>query len=256
MILIDSRVGSNHLAKPLKRRGLPVELTTLKYGDLSFAGRGPRGGKSIGVELKTITDLLACIQSKRFTGGQLPGLVADYDVVYLIVEGGFRAGSDGVLELPRGGGEWRAWGSRGPRGARWARPMMYRDLLGFLTSVETLAGVRVRRTITSADTVECVASLYSWWSKPWSAHHSTHAIYDGERSAGDTVVPITRASFARTIAAQLPGIGWKKSAAVVNAMPTVEDMVMASRKDWARVDGVGKTLSERIYTAIHMEVSA
>lgn len=247
MILVDYRTGSKHLAKPLAKRGIEVDVVTLKYGDVSFVGNGLRGRRAIGIELKTVTDLLSCMQTKRFTGSQLPGLTAEYDVVYLMIEGGIRAGSDGILEIPQRGG-WEAWGSR----QRWARPMMYRDLLGFLTTIETLAGVKIRRTMTEADTVEAIVGLHSWWSKSWDKHKSLNAIYDGERlHERDEIVPVRKAGFSRTIAAQLPGIGWKKSARVLKRFPTMEDMVLATPREWSEVDGIGKTLSQRIYKAIH-----
>lgn len=249
-MLVDTRAGSKELIAPLLARGVDVEPAMLAYGDISFLGNSPRGAIGIGIEHKTVTDILACLQSKRFVGHQLPGMLEEYGRSYLVIEGVFRANPrDGILEVPyRGGSGWMRWGSGKQR--RWARPMMYRDFLGFLTSIEE-AGVRVRRTITREDTIEALISLYRWWSKKWDKHASLSAIYDGDRiSERDEVLQVRRAGLARTIAAQLPGIGWKKSARVVGVMPTVFDMATADVAEWRSVPGIGVTLSKRIHRAM------
>lgn len=244
--MIDTRAGSVNLIRPLKKRkGSLVEPATLQYGDVAFLGNMPGRKVMVGIEYKTIGDLMQCLSTKRFVGHQLPGMLEEYGRSYLLIEGMYRAApKSGALEVYERG-RWQQYGHR-----RWQRPMMYGDLLGFLTSIEE-AGVKVRRAATFDDTVETVVALYNWWSKKWEKHSSLKAIYDGDRIyERDTVLPVRRATFERTIAAQLPGIGWHKSARVVAALPTVLDMVTASRAEWEEIEGIGGTLSKRIHAAL------
>jgi len=121
-LLVDSRVGSKDLAKPLS-----AKLAVLEFADAMFVGGG-LGDKPIfiGIEVKTVKDALSCVVSGRFAGHQLPGLVKGYDVVYLIVEGRWRADKEGLLEVPYGK-RWRAVNL----GRRY---FMWRDFALWLTS--------------------------------------------------------------------------------------------------------------------------
>jgi len=255
VLMIDPRAGSKTLIAPLTRRKLPVESCKLDYGDVAFMGNLPKRKVMVGIEYKTITDLLACLQTKRYVGHQLPGMLENYGRVYLLIEGDFRPSppqrdsAGGILQVRyHGFGGWVSWGAG--RGRRWQRPMMFRDLMSFLASMEE-AGVRVWQTPNKDATVEYIVSRYTWWSKKWEKHNSLKAIYDGDRIyERDEVLQVRRAGFSRTVAAQLPGIGWKKSSRVIAAMPTMYHMATAAREEWEHVRGIGKTLSKRIYWAI------
>ena len=55
MILIDSRIGSAELAPLIST---PNILCQLEFADFTFSGNGPAGQVAVGVERKTIMDLL------------------------------------------------------------------------------------------------------------------------------------------------------------------------------------------------------
>jgi len=162
LILIDSRIGSKDLAKPL---GAIASLTTLEFADAMFTGSGPTGTMFVGIEIKTVKDALACVVSGRFAGHQLPGLVKEYDIIYLIIEGWWRADKEGLLEVPYGK-RWRAVNL----GSRY---FMWRDFALWLTSMESMGGLRLRFTGSRKETVAVIKALYKWWTdKDWEEHRS------------------------------------------------------------------------------------
>ena len=62
-------------------------IVRMDYGDAMVTGNGPCGQVDIGIERKRIGDLVNSITTGRLSGHQLPGLLAQYYKVYIIVEG-------------------------------------------------------------------------------------------------------------------------------------------------------------------------
>jgi len=248
MILVDRRTGSGELAGPLRAAGCPVEVCTLDYGDVAFIGNGPGNEPvAIGIERKTLNDMLTSIQNLRWAGHQLPGLCESYGWVWLIIEGLYRpeTGSGALQsagsldnETPFLRGKWFDAGYGRNR-------FMYRELDHYLTTLETHAAVRVRRSSNEYETVKIISSLYSWWTTKDYDEHRSHLALD-TIIARDSRLMI-RPSVPRMIAAQLPGVGYEKSEAVVRHFGgSVRTMVQASVKDWMAVKGIGKTLASKI----------
>ena len=102
-ILIDNRKGSAELAKYIDS---PTKLLTLEYADFAFQGNGPNGQVSIGIERKSIRDLISSILTGRLSGHQLIGLVNSYDYVSIVVDGPTKTGTDGYMRIPKGRGKW------------------------------------------------------------------------------------------------------------------------------------------------------
>ena len=169
MMFLDSRVGSKDLLDPMRRFGIPVELTTLDYGDATWLGKGPDGPLPVGVELKTIGDLLSSLVSGRLTGHQIPGMVQQYHQVWLVVEGMVKPDREtGELQQFRGSG-WRPI-------ELGRRRFTYHDFSAFLATLETKAGVHVRQTEGRWETACLLASLYRWWQKDWESHRGHLAV--------------------------------------------------------------------------------
>jgi len=245
MLLVDGREGSRDLLIPLKAEGLDAELAELEYADLCWMGNGPDGLAPVGIELKTLRDLLSSMRSGRLAGRQLPGMLAAYDYSYLIVEGPCRANPQtGILEEPRRGGwqELRLGASR----------FYFDDVELFLTSLDTLTPLRIRRTRSRTETMRMILLLYRWWQKPWEDHGSLKVIYGGPPPSP---LPVEH-SLVRRFAVQLPGVGWERSAAVEKSFASVAEMVAADEKRWQQVEGIGKVLSRRIVDAIHNRTPA
>lgn len=230
-LYIDDRVGSRDLAPLLLKRGLPVEVTRLEYGDLTWLGNGPDGLWPVGVEVKTLGDLLSCIANGRFAGHQLGGLKDCYQVVYLLVEGQWKPGEQG--ELLSWKGSWREvpWGKR-----KW----LYRNVSHWLATMREKGGVTVLRTANRAETVQALHDEYTWWTADEWEEHRSHLQFDRSRSPS-----LVRPSGAMRMAAEVPGIGWRRAAAVARHFKTPRRMANASVEEWQEVEGVGKTLAEK-----------
>jgi len=245
MILIDKRVGSGPLFY-LFPKG-QAQLTTLRYGDFAFTGNGPEGMPyQIGIERKQIREIASTIGDGRLMGHQIPGLVREYQVVYLVVEGRWRGDpKTGILQTQQ---YWRKGYPSWEDVCNGTARFMANDIRKFLTTLESMAGVRLRYTEDQRGTIQEVLSLHSWWTgKEWEGHHA-HLVIQGP--------PIERMwlrkpSVFQYMAACLPGIGWKRSGAVVAHFPTLGDMVMAGEKEWCKIEGVGKGVAKKVVEVIN-----
>lgn len=246
LIRVDNRAGSQELIVPLRSLGLDVESVRLPYGDVSFDGQGPRGPVQIGIEYKSIRDLLTSMRDGRLPGHQLPGMAREYDIYYLLVEGLARCGDDNTLEIRWGAG----WAPL--RNSRSGPAYLWSEFDGYLTSLESKAAVRIRRTATRTDTVAQIESLAKWWIKPWNDHRSvgTSIWYTPPERVG--VAEFGEPSLVRKIAALLPGIGWEKSRAVEMKFRSVIEMVAAEPGEWEQIPGIGPTLAHKAVDSLRM----
>lgn len=243
MILLDPRVGSKHLADEFDEIGADYELTPLDFADASFIGAGSDGPATIGVELKNIKDLVNSMQSGRLAGHQVPGLLERYQHVWLVVEGVYRqARENGVVEVPRGRGWAPLYTGR--------RPVFWQQVEAFLTSMEVLAGLHIRKTRTPRETAEFIQSLYGWWQK--ADHRSLKVVHRQAprtelRKLDETTKQI------RDIANTLPGIGYDRAMAIAKKLKSPSDLFLMTEREWREIDGVGRTLAQRIVAALHGE---
>lgn len=236
MLRVDRRIGSEELAAPLKRMGCKVELCTLDCADVAWTGYGPNNppGVRVGVERKKLSEILACFGDSRFVSRQLPKLIETYDVAWLLIEGVYGVERDGRMKLGH---------VFGPRKAH-----SYEAFTGFLLTLQQKAGLRIARTASFTETVHWLHTAYRWWQKPWERHHSAYA-FDTVRVPYDPT--ITKApSVLRLVAAQLPGIGWERSAAVEKHFISVRQMSECGWREWARIDGIGEVTARRIVQAL------
>jgi ERCC4-type nuclease len=240
VILLDRRIGSSDLYTPLRTFGLDVELTTLESADVAWLGRGPdEVPVPVGVEIKRIGDLLQSITSGRLSGHQLPNLVREYQHTWLLVEGQYRSGDEGILETRQGG----VWSPH----AVGRRPWTYREVEAFLTTLEVRAGVHVRRAWNRSETAALIAMLYQWWTgKAYDEHRAHQAMHSPMLDAGLLYKP----SLARRVAAELPGVGINKSGAVADHFKSVRALVEATETEWMEVPGIGKGLAKKITAAL------
>lgn len=246
MILLDPRVGSKHLAPEFEAIGAAYELTPLEFADASFLGTGEdERPATIGVEVKNVRDLVNSMQSGRLAGHQIPGLLEQYQHVWLAVEGVYRRSrGNNVVEIPRGSSWSPLYLGK--------RPVFWSQLENFLTSLEVLAGVHVRRTRTPRETAEFIHLLYEWWQKP--DHKALKVIHRQAprtelRRLDETTKQI------RDLANTLPGIGYDRAMAIAKKLKSPSDLFLMTERDWREIDGVGKTLAKRIVAALHGEKS-
>jgi ERCC4-type nuclease len=230
VIYVDDRIGSVHYAPKLS----PSQVERLEYGDIAFESVT---GALIGIEVKKIGDALNSMLSGRLADHQLPGMLGLYDHNYLIVEGYYRADPESGLV--------QGWQGRGWKDLQSGRQRLtWSALDGWLTSMETLGGLHIRRTVTEAETVITIQSLYTWWQRD---DHKSLKVFN---TAADAAA-VERPGLLRRLAAQLPLIGWERSAEVARYFGTAASMISASPADWMQIHGIGKGIALKVTEALH-----
>ena len=240
MLFVDDRVGSKDLLGPLNKFGVQAELMRLEFGDFAFIGRGLAGKPvHIGIELKETRDLISSLQSGRFAGHQLQGLLSTYDHSWLVTEGIWRAADSGILEVMAGGWKTVKLGSR---------PMMARDLEKWLLTIHLRGGVSVQHCPTRRDTIRWISVLYKWWVDKNLEDHKSHQMFHQPYLDRNLLL---NPSTCQRVSAQLPGIGYQKSLAVdAHFKGSVRRMVLSSQKEWERIEGIGPTIAAKVVEAL------
>lgn len=240
MLLVDDRAGSGPLLKPLQKMGLECEATTLLYGDFAFEGLGDGGAPvQIGIELKTLSDMIGSIRSGRFTGnrsdgtpGQLPGMMKTYDHAWLVVEGAYSTDAQGFVT--------HQVFSHRYRGREWKRvegSMRVAELEKALLTYELCGGIHVRHTADRPATLRLLSTLYRWWTDTALDRHTSHL-------APSRAGAIVQLSDVRQALMAWPGMGRKWTQAAEEAFGSVQSAAMARPEQWARLttkDDKGKT---------------
>ena len=235
MILIDDRQGSAELAKHVSS---PTCICHLPYGDFAFTGNGPDGDVKVGIERKSLLDLLNSMASGRLSGHQLIGMQEFYDQLYLVVEGIWKDDrKSGILKRFSG----KTWKSA----SLGQRRFMTRAVWAYLNTLTIACNVVTIRTGSQWETGRWLDAVFRWWNKPWTKHNSHKQFHNRPEAA-----PLTRPNTVTRLAAQLDGIGWGRARAVGKRFRTVEEMVMASEDDWREIEGIGPKLAQSVLCQI------
>lgn len=243
MILLDDREDTHRFLPLFKPYGVDVDAAHLECGDFAFAGNGSSGDVMVGIERKTLTDLFNSMRERRLQGKQLPRMFNTYspEHIYLLVEGVWRPGANGVLEvLDRGGWHGYSFNRSG---------IQYGEIVNFLTSLTVLGNVKVLRSQSDMETAALVSWLYKWYAKPYEQHKTLVDVYAPLPLVQTHKYCFREPTLVERVAAQLPGID-SKARAVGKHFKTVKEMVNAKEKEWLAVDGVGKTIARKVKTAI------
>lgn len=242
MLILDNRVGSRELAPLLTRLGVKVELTTLPFGDAAFDGNGPTGPLSIGLERKTLHDMLACIEDARYTGHQRVGMAQLYSVCFLIIEGLWYPHAENGLIMQ--GFTTREntfqWGAC--RSGR--QKVMYSHLRRYLFSV-SLSGVHVLYTRDAFQTAYDIHDAYHYFRKPWKDHTSLLAL---QKLAIPTLNG--KPSLARKWANDLEDVGTTLSERAERHFKTPLALALADEQQWTQIEGIGLPTAQRIVRSI------
>jgi ERCC4-type nuclease len=239
MILVDARVGSVEMIPFLQRMGAKVERTNLEFGDCCFEGNGPEGGVCVGVERKTIGDLLNCVDDSRYSAHQLPGMKSMYNKSILIVEGVWKPDTvTGYLMECVATLTWRPYRQR-------SQMTRYSKLFRYMLSVQ-LAGVAV---ITSRDleqTAYNVLEIYSYFQKKWDDHTSLLEMQKLNIPSLNGRPPLVQ-----RWASELDGIGVKHSRDAMKLFKTPYDLARSDETEWITLPGIGAKLALSIVRQIH-----
>lgn len=260
MILVDPREGSKQLYEYIIAvPGHPqCELSQMEYGDVVFVGNGPTGPMIVAFEVKSINDILNCIETQRFTGHQLPGLKAAYDVVYLLVQGDYRADwNTGELQIPLNKGKGEFWWTVKTGQRTWS----HYEFTAWLTMVEVGWGIRSRRTMDEKDSARTVIEMYRVLSKEWEEHKTLKPFYLGPQ-VGPT--PFAKPSLVERMVAQIEGIGPAKAREIGKRFKSMAEVLAVGfgnaehgippddlirdvvKVHWKGIPGIGKPTAERI----------
>jgi ERCC4-type nuclease len=266
---LDPRVGSGDLDAPLRQLGVEASVQPLPFGDVELIGRGP-GERPvlIGVEIKALGDLLRCISDKRYVGHQLPGLLARFNLVYLLIEGVMTAAETReLLRLKRPGFMGSALPAEGRDAGTWmaapfgTRPWRYEDVVSWLMTQENKsrerddqAELRLAFTADRRGTAAWLAALHHWWTSKAYEEHRAHrgmhlkplaadplSAWDPEKQA-----ELDRAYTATTLCT---GIGEEKALAAARHFKSKRAMLNAPASEWEKVPGFGPKLARRVVEA-------
>lgn len=203
----------------------------------------------VGVEAKKVRDLLESMATGRLAATQLPRLMVDYNQVWLLVIGEYRAGTGGVLSVKSGKGGWHPF-RIGPR------PVPIGYVESFIIELQTV-GVHIKQVESNAAAAEWIRCLHRFWSKKWEDHK---ALLKFDKSALNkvAVMPIIerteewrRQDQIARAAATLPGIGYDRAWEVARTFPSIRYMANAELAEWQKISGIGKVLAKAAMGAIN-----
>jgi ERCC4-type nuclease len=239
MVYVDRRAGSAELWPHLTALQVPTSLTTLEFGDACILGRGPTGDVLVGIERKTVRDLVSSLTSGRLSGHQVPGLVSSYQHVWLVVEGSWRTDAQGWATMPG----FRRKGHTGP--VKWeSLGLKAQAIEGYLLTLTLRAGIHVQRTDRIQDTAHWLQHLHQWWTaKAWDEHRAHLALHQPQLV--DNRLWLAPNTLQR-MAACLPGVGGEKSLAVARHFKSPLEMSLADSKTWQQIPGIGPTIAARV----------
>ena len=243
MILIDSRVGSKELYPLIKQIGAPCELCQLEYGDVAFDGNGPHGSIAIGIERKTLHDMLQCIDDSRYAAHQRPGMLMLYSKSFLCLEGLWNPGNgngfDGMLmEGFRNGQSW------GPLRTRGNRMVLYSKLYRYMMSV-ALSGVIVTQSTNIFQTAYNIVEMYEYFKKPWSKHTS---LVEVQKLAIPDMTG--KPSLTRRWASEITDVGVTISQEAERKFKTPVALANSDESDWMTLPGIGAPTARKIVKEI------
>lgn len=236
-ILVDYRTGSKELLPLILKNNVKAEIAELPFGDFCFDGNGPRGTISVGVERKTLHDMLACVEDSRYAAHQRPGMAQMYDKQFLFIEGAWKPHEDGLLMEGFSGNSWGFCKFS-------SRKTMYYKLFRYLLSV-SMSGVIVIQCRDMFHTAYNICEVYQYFQKRWEDHTSML------QTQTLNIPSLTgKPSLVRRWAAELTGIGTKHSMDADRIFKTPLALANSDESDWMRLPGVGAASAMRIVREI------
>lgn len=239
MILADYHRGSHELIPYITKHGVKSEKADLVYGDFAFEGNGPKGPILIGVERKTLHDMLMCIDTAHYSGKQLVGMKKMYGYSFLLLEGVWRPhDSEGWLMESVNDSQFFYCKQTSTR-------VLYSKLRRYLISVG-LAGVQVIYSRDMRQTGYDLCELFHYFQKSWNKHTSLiemHKLNIAQLSGKPSVT--------RRWAESLEGIGSTHGMDAERVFKRPIDLAQATEREWLRIPGIGPKTARKIVREIH-----
>jgi len=263
-VLVSNAAGSKDLVlyPPLDTYGA---LCNLPSTDVSFVGNGPDGPLLIGVEVKSLSDLLSSVDCGRLQATQIPKLLESHNICWLLIYGEYRCTSDGKLEEYKLVNKSKISPTVRPY-YKWCpvtvgqrREVPYGYLVSFLTGITDL-GIHYDHVHDIAESAQWIGALARRWNKPYNAHASFRT-FDRSRSSMPLRPDLSRDTLAdAAVYAALPGIGWDRAISLAQAFSCVDAFVAATPSSLAEVTTVssngrttrlGPVLASSLHSMLH-----
>jgi ERCC4-type nuclease len=245
-ILIDYKKGAEkktntpqEMVNIINRLGVKAEISDLPFGDVCFEGRGPKGSITIGIERKTLHDMLNCIDDARLAGHQVIGMKDLYDVRIVLLEGHWKAHDpEGWLMEGFNGGT--SWGHCRYRSQRQLYSKLYRYLISL-----SLGGMIVFYSRDLWHTCYNVVEAYHYFQKRFDDHTSMQEIQK-------VSIPTMnfKPSLTRRWAHDLEDVGLKISELAERHFQTPIRLANADESEWLRIPGIGVKTAQKIVREI------
>jgi ERCC4-type nuclease len=240
MILIDSRIGSRHLAELIPNS----ILTQLESADVCFEANGI----TVGIELKKLMDAVGCMFNGRLVDHQIPLMKAQYDVVYLVIEGIYRpcpqSGILQYLKLFQNESKDNVQCGKWVDASHGKQRLLYSSFVSWVNTLAVQGGMLVKTTSSMEVTAALVIALYNWWQK--SDHRSFRQMDETTESA-----VLSRPSMLRRMVALLPRVGWSRSAILAQRFTTVAGIVAAPPEAFLIEGEIALPTALKIWEALH-----
>lgn len=238
-------------------------LSELSSGDIAFVGNGPDNLPiMIGVEFKSISDLISSIYTGRLQDTQLgginsaTGMLNDYGEVWILYYGRYRLSpkDNRTLQIykekftTKQGKEYYAGFYDYLGGGK--NFESYRYLESFLSSPSlTHLGIQTKHVETIEQAAIWLGILYNLWQRPYDSHRSMKAISKSTVTVVPGLSEVERLML--SIASELPGLRDKRAYAAVEHFNSVSDMVNATCQEWESIPGIGKVLGRSIVEIVN-----
>lgn len=243
MILIDHKGGPEGKRIPtemvgiINRLGVHAELSDLDYGDAAFEGRSPIGTIAVGIERKTLHDLIKSIDDARLSGHQLIGMKQMYTVRAVIVEGHWKA-HDPDGWLMEGFNSGTSWGYCRPGGQR----RLYSTVYRYLISMQ-MTGTLVTY---SRDLWHTCYNICEWFHYFQKKEHTSMLELQKVNIPSLNFKP----DLTRRWANDLEDVGLKLSETAARHFRTPIKLANAEESEWLKIPGVGIKTAQQIVKEI------
>jgi ERCC4-type nuclease len=227
MIIVDSRIGSIGFVERLAKYDLQVKVDTLSYGDFAFTGNGSTGQCIIGIERKTIPELIGGFD--RLAGHQIPGLIQCYTYVFIVAEGQYRSSNNATVEVMTKYGTWTPY------------TILYSAFVNRLNTLRIKCGITILHTCDEIHTCHELYALYHWFQKPWDKHNSDQVVH---RNIAYTTTG--GASTKMKVFTSFPGLGGTRAIAAMRHFKSIREMINAPIDEWLKIEGIGRKTAEKI----------
>ena len=242
MIYVAHEQGSAELIPTLRQIAGPavsIEKAKLPAADFCFEGNGPQGPVSVGIERKTLHDMLNCIEDARYAD-QRRRMTQLYNINVLMVEGHWRPHEPNGF-LMEGFNNGMGWGYAKFRSNRTMYSMLYRYLIGVAST-----GVHVCYTRSTWQCCYDVLEWYHYWNKPFHEHRS-------QREIKKVSIPVLdfKPKLVRKWANDISDVGLVLSEAAQRHFRTPIKLATADEMEWLKIPGIGVPTARKIVKEIN-----